>query len=64
MTKPIALDRRELAAVLAGLRLVQRELPRGAYLPQGVHDIFDDGGTIEPLSVDEIDTLAETLNCA
>ena len=64
MTTPTTLDRRELAAVLAGLRLLQRELPRAAYLPQGVHDIFDDGGTIEPLSVEEIDTLAETLNCA
>lgn len=58
----ITLDTRELAAVLAGLRLVQRELPRSEYLPQGVHDIFDDGGTIDPLSEDEIDTLCETIN--
>jgi hypothetical protein len=60
----VSLDNRQLAAVLAGLRLVQAELPRGEYLPQGVHEIFDDGGSIEPLSVEEIDTLAETLNCA
>lgn len=60
----ITLDTRELAAVLAGLRLVQRELPRGDYLPQGVHDIFDNGGTIEPLSEYEIDTLCEAINCA
>lgn len=54
----VTLDPRELAAVLAGLRLVQRELP------QGVHDIFGDGGTIQPLDEDEIDALCETINCA
>ena len=60
----VTLDPRELAAVLAGLRLVQRELPRSEFLPQGVHDIFDDGGTIQPLDEDEIDALCETINCA
>lgn len=59
----ITLDTRELAAVLAGLRLVQRELPRSEFLPQGVQDIFDDGGTIDPLDEGEIDTLCETINC-
>lgn len=56
------LDNREFAAVLAGLRLVQAELPRSEFLPQGVHDIFDDGETLTPLTEDEIDTLCERLN--
>jgi hypothetical protein len=47
---------------LAGLRLVQAELPRGECLPQGAQDIFDDGGTIVPLDEDEIDDLCERLN--
>lgn len=59
----ITLDDRQLAAVLAGLRLVQRELPRGEYLPQGVHEIFDDSGSITPLTEDEIDDLCEEINC-
>lgn len=58
----ITLDNRELAAVLAGLRLIQRELPRSEFLPQGVQDIFDDGGTLVPLTEDEIDILAESIN--
>lgn len=56
------LNHRELAAVLAGLRLIQAELPRGEFLPQGVQSVFDDEGTLEPLSVDEIHTLCERLN--
>jgi hypothetical protein len=60
----ISLIPREIAAVIAGLRLVQRELPRSEFLPQGVHDIFDDGGTLKPLSEDDIDTLCEEINCA
>lgn len=60
----ITLNTRELAAVLAGLRLVQAELPRSEFLPQGVHDIFDNGGTITPLTEDEIDSLCEAINCA
>mgnify|MGYP003664299060 CR=1 FL=1 len=56
------LDGRETAAVLAGLRLVQRELSRGEFLPQGVHSIFDEDGAIEPLDADEIDDLCERIN--
>lgn len=62
-TDIVTLDRRQLAAVLAGLRLVQAEIPRGEFLPQGVQMIFDAEGTIEPLSEDEIDELCETINC-
>lgn len=62
MATTITLDRQELASVLAGLRLVQAELARGEYLPQGVHDIYDDGGTIEGLSDDQLDELCERIN--
>lgn len=61
---PLTLDDREIAAVLAGLRLVQGELGRGEFLPLGTHEIFDDGGTLEPLSRDEIDDLCEKMNVA
>ncbi len=64
MSKVATLNNRELAAVLAGLRLVQRELPRSTYLPQGVQDIYDDGGSITPLDEYEIDDLCEALNLA
>lgn len=60
----ITLDARQLAAVLTGLRLVQAELPRGEFLPHGVSEIYDDGGTITPLTADELDDLCEAINCA
>lgn len=58
----IHLNNREIAAVLAGLRLVQDGLCRGEFLPAGVHPIYDDEGTIEGLSEDEIDDLCESIN--
>ena len=61
-TSTISLENREIAAVMAGLRLIQRELPRGEFLPQGVHDIYDNCGTLNPLSEDEIDELCERLD--
>ncbi|KPN62880.1 hypothetical protein SAMN04488527_16012 [Aliiroseovarius crassostreae] len=60
----VTLDTRQLAAVLAGLRLIQAELPRSEFLPHGVSEIYDDGGTIDPLSAEELDNLCETINCA
>lgn len=60
----ITLDHRQLAAVLAGLRLIQAELPRGEFLPHGVSEIYDDGGSITGLDRDELDDLCETINCA
>ena len=53
------LNRRELATVLAALRYWQRDLAENEGLPVCEH--FDD--RISPLSVDEIDTLIERLNC-
>ena len=52
----------ELNAMLAGLRLLQQEISRGEFLPQGVSDIFDNGGTEKPLTADEIDQLCERIN--
>lgn len=60
----VSLNRRERAAVLAGLRLVQAELPRGVFLPHGVSEIFDDGGEIEPLTVHEIDEICVAIRGA
>lgn len=56
-----ALDARELAAVLAGLRLLQNTLdPRpGA---EDVADILTDSGRLDPLDADAIDELCERLN--
>ena len=47
----------ELAAILAGLRLLQRA---GDDLPKSIYDIYADAGT--PLSILEIDYLCEYLN--
>lgn len=53
------LTSRETAAVLAGLRLLQCNLPS---LTIGIQNIFDDGGTLSPLDEDEIDDLCERIN--
>ncbi|HWS26411.1 MAG TPA: hypothetical protein VN259_07510 [Xanthomonadales bacterium] len=50
------LDSRQLAAVLAGLRALQRGSTAGVW------DIASDDGSFEPLSPQEIDDLAERLN--
>jgi len=60
----VSLNNRQLAAVLAGLRLVQAELPRSEFLPHGTHEIYDDDGNIAPLSAEELDDLCELINCA
>jgi hypothetical protein len=54
-----ALDRRELATVLAALRFWQRE---GRMSAGGEHDIAADGGQVAPLKPAEIDALCERLN--
>lgn len=61
MTCVIIPDDRQLAAIIAGLRLIERELPRGEFLPQGIHEIFDAGETIQPLTESEIDELCDSL---
>ena len=57
------LTRRQLAAVLAGLRLAQRLSEQGHDLEEW-QEIATDGGTIEPLVNEEIDNLCERLNIA
>lgn len=68
------LNERELATVLAALRMLQRKTTMVACsldgekwervgLPDGIDDIITDGGTITPLTDDEIDALCERLNC-
>lgn len=53
------LDRAELAAVLAGLRLLQSAL----VVPASINVIMTDGGDVEPLSLGRIDALCERINC-
>lgn len=69
----MTLDNRELATVLAALRLWQTDRPQQPKADitgwplvserQGMLlDIADNGGTVEPLNIDEIDELCERLN--
>ncbi len=54
------LNNREVATVLAALRHWQRVTnPR-----LELEEIASDGGTLEPLSVEEIDDLCERINCS
>ena len=55
------LSLRELAAVLAGLRLFQRALDA---LPPEIADIATDGGAVPPLSAAEVDALCARLDAA
>ena len=57
---PIHLDDQELAAVLAGLRLLQRNLDQGDGLPYGIGDIYADRGP--GLTSPQIDLLCRRLN--
>lgn len=51
----------ELAAILAGLRLIQRHLRKEPLWPDD--DILTDGGTIEePIDADAIDALCDRIN--
>ena len=56
---PVTLDGRELAAIFAGLRLLQRT----PVLPDGIEWITTDRHTIVPLDDAGIDALCERLNC-
>ena len=53
------MDIRELSTVLAALRWWQL---RGDLGSDACNDVATDGGTVEPLSLAEIDTLCERLN--
>lgn len=55
-------NKRELAAILAGLRMLERALNAGDGLPAGVPEIYTDGQTLEGLTEDEIDALCDRLN--
>lgn len=59
------LTRRELAAVLAGLRSLQELMASGGgALPAPLAGIATDCGLFLPLSMAELDALAEQLNGA
>lgn len=60
-------DRREITAILAGLRVLQSEMSwtgelyAPTSLTEQVHDILTDGDTIKPLTTGEIDQLYERI---
>ena len=56
------MNKSDLATVLAALRYWQRTLMSGSVAEDLSPDHFDDG--VKPLTVEEIDCLAERLNCA
>jgi len=56
----VHLDDRELAAILAGLRMVQQALDRDGILPYGVMDIYTNGKA--GLTSPQIDLLCRRLN--
>lgn len=51
------MNARQIASVLAGLRLLQATAPAQRFL-----DIANDNGAIKPLTSEEIDALCEDLN--
>ncbi len=59
-------DRRQLATILGALRILQFEHEWKAGTFQSVYeaqmDVLTDGGTLEPLTLVEIDELCEKLN--
>ena len=61
MTAPAALTAREIAAILAALRLYQREAETHGGL-RFARGIASDDGSLEPLTADEIDDLCERIN--
>lgn len=56
------MNARELASVLAGLRLLQHAITGTVADEDGIADIGTDGGKLEPLTADEVDTLCDRLN--
>lgn len=56
---------REVAAIVASLRLLQQALEKdgdGETLPSSIRNILTDDDTLEPITVDEIDELCEAVN--
>jgi hypothetical protein len=59
----VPFDERELATILAALRYHQDENLKAATIPdQFIRDIASNGGILEPLTFQEVDTLCERLN--
>lgn len=54
----VTLDRMEMAAVLAGLRLLQS----AQEVPAGINEVLTDCGEFAPLSLEQIDALCERIN--
>lgn len=53
-------DRRDTATILAALRHYQRDLMReGDWIAHDILDIATDGGTLEPMTAEEIDDLCD-----
>lgn len=52
----------ELAAILAGLRLLQLAVEYRPGTLADVSDVFDCGGGCVPLTVEEIDALCHNIN--
>lgn len=58
----IAINRRELSVILAGLRLFQESREGEALGMDAYKDIASNGGSLRPLSYKEIDHLCERIN--
>ncbi len=57
----VKLNKREVAAVLAGLRLLECHAMDG-YQEDGIADIATNGDTIQPLAANEVDDLCQRIN--
>jgi len=65
MPTAVALNDREISAVLAGLRMLQYAIDNATSyggLHEDIIDISSNGGTLEPLGSEEIDELCERVN--
>ena len=62
--RPLAVDDRQLATILAALRFHQAENLQGSgeILDQAIREIATDGGRLETLGFEEVDQLCERLN--
>lgn len=59
----VRLNDRELAAVLTGLRMLQAQIDDGAgSVTDWVHEILTEGGTLAPMTGDELDVLCDHIN--
>lgn len=59
----LIVTQREHAAILAGLRMLQRYMESERGLPPGpIQDILTNGNTLKALSAEDIDRLCEKSN--